>query len=68
MKRVAYVAANILTVAGWDFPRHIWSAFSPLFFFWCLRSLNVQARQVYSSGEFFLTPIGGARKQHTPQF
>lgn len=47
MKRVAYAAANSLTVAGLDFPCHIWSTFFPLFF--CLRSLNVWARQVYSS-------------------
>lgn len=48
MKRVAYAAANSLTVAGLGFPCHIWSTFFfPLFF--CLRSLNVWARQVYSS-------------------
>lgn len=33
MKRVAYAAANSLTVAGEDFPRHIWSAFFSFFFF-----------------------------------
>ena len=51
MKRVAYAAANSLTAAGCDFPRHIWSKFYFLLF--SFRSLNVRARQVQSRAEFF---------------
>lgn len=45
MKRVAYAAANSLTVAGEDFPRHIWSAFFFFFLpqiFKCLGQTGVQ--------------------------
>lgn len=60
MKRVAYVAANNLTVAGLDFPprpSHMVHIFSQIFK--CLgtdRCVTVQG-----SG----TPSGGAREQHT---
>lgn len=46
MKRVAYVAAKSLTVAGYDFPRHIWCTFLFSFFlpqiFKCLGLTGVQ--------------------------
>lgn len=50
MKRFAYAAASTLTVAGWDFPHHIWF---PFFFFFSsgLRSVSCKRPgQVHCTG------------------